>query len=83
MSRRITEMLRLQLLLLLLAVLGAGHIARAETPPAVAEALLDLKAAPPLPAPKGDIVRVRNTAELEQAVKAIKSGQTVLLAAGE
>ena len=81
MSHRITKILSLPLLLL--AILGAGHIARAETPPAVAEALLALKAAPPLPAPKGDIVRVRNTAELEQAVKAIKSGQTVLLAAGE
>ena len=81
MSRRFTESLRIPLLLI--AVLGAAHLAQAETPPAVAQALLTLKTAPPLPAPKGDIVRVRDTAELEQAVKAIKSGQTILLAAGE
>jgi hypothetical protein len=81
MSRRFTESLRIPLLLI--AVLGAAHLAQAETPPPVAQALLALKAAPPLPAPKGDIVRVRDTAELEQAVKAIKSGQTILLAAGE
>jgi len=40
------------------------------------------RAAPPLPAPTGDVVRVSNVAELLAAAKALKAGQTILVAPG-
>jgi lysophospholipase L1-like esterase len=40
------------------------------------------RAAPPLPAPAGDVVRVANVAELLAAVKALQTGQTILVAPG-
>ncbi len=60
-----------------------GGLAQAEVPPEVAKALLELKSADPLPKPEGEVVRVKDGAELEKAIQAIKSGQTIVLAAGE
>jgi hypothetical protein len=56
---------------------------RAEVPPEVAKVLLEQKAATPLPKPEGEVVHVKSGAELEQAVRSLKSGQTIMLAAGE
>ena len=38
--------------------------------------------APPLPPPAGNVVRVQNVAELQQAAAALKPGQTILIAPG-
>nr|MDH4475601.1 hypothetical protein [Verrucomicrobiaceae bacterium] len=69
--------------ILTLALLTTGGLLRADTPPKVAQVLLEQKAATPLPPPEGEVVRVKTAMELEQAIRAMKSGQTILLAAGE
>ena len=48
---------------LTVAALMAGGVVRAEVPPAVAKALLEQKAATPLPKPEGDVVRVKTGEE--------------------
>jgi hypothetical protein len=71
------------LVTLTVAFLMTGSLLRADTPPEVAKALLEQKAATPLPAPEGDVVHVKTATELEQAVRSMKSGQTIVLAGGE
>jgi len=71
------------LVTLTVAFLMTGSLLRADTPPEVAKALLEQKAATPLPKPEGDVVHVKTATELEQAVRSMKSGQTIVLAAGE
>lgn len=71
------------LVTLTVAFLMTGSLLRADTPPEVAKALFEQKAATPLPAPEGDVVHVKTATELEQAVRSMKSGQTIVLAAGE
>ena len=71
------------LVTLTVAFLMTGSLLRADTPPEVAKALLEQKAATPLPKPEGDVVYVKTATELEQAVRSMKSGQTIVLAAGE
>ncbi len=53
-----------------------------EVIPEVAEALLKLKKAPALPKPKGEVIRVTKTAELQRAVAKLKSNQTIVIAPG-
>jgi hypothetical protein len=69
--------------ILSIAFLITGSPLHAEVPPEVAKVLLEQKAATPLPKPEGDVVHVKTGAELEQAVRSMKSGQTIVLAAGE
>lgn len=69
--------------ILCIAFLIAGSPLHSEVPPEVAKVLLEQKAATPLPKTDGEVVSVKNAAELEQAVRSMKSGQTIVLAAGE
>jgi len=50
--------------------------------PETARALLEQKKAPPLPKPAGQIIRVTTTAELERAITALQSNQTIMIAPG-
>jgi hypothetical protein len=74
------------------AILGANPPALADLPsnespapadPAALPSLAWLPEAPPLPAPTGEVVKVKDVRELEAAVTKAAPGQTILLADGE
>lgn len=59
-----------------------------EDPPVVPSAVADVPTrawypqAPPLPAPAGEVIRVADTRELDEAVRRVKPGGTILLSDG-